>query len=419
MSGKKKDEGLSRRDFMKTIGIAGIASTGLNMGKAEGAPEQADAGKLALPKRKLGKTGAEVSVLALGGGFDTINNQLLLRQSLNWGINFWDTAENYGNGQSEEGYGHFLARNTDGRKDLFLATKLHAGEPEAMTAALDKCLKRLSTDHVDLLHVHGIGDFSEIAEPKPVRQWVSGAKRAGKIKFFGFATHANMEKCLLDASKADWIDVIMFAYSFRLMNSPDMKEAIAACAHKGIGLVAMKTQGGRQVMIESEAELKMTERFLERGFTDKQAKIKVVFENPNIASVCSLMPSLTILSANVAAARDQTSLTRSDFELLEKFAAETHQSYCAGCGRICYEAVGGAAPVSDVMRCLMYYRDYGERELAREVFSGLPGQARAQLTRIDYARAEQACPRKLPISKLMREASEILQKNSRQSSVVG
>ncbi|MGA7642496.1 MAG: aldo/keto reductase, partial [Syntrophobacteraceae bacterium] len=108
------------------------------------------------------------------------------------------------------------------------------------------------------------------------------------------------------------------------------------------------------------------------------------------------------------AARDLTRLTRTDFELLDRFAAETYESYCAGCGRICHEAVGGAVPVSDVMRCLMYYRDYAERDLAREVYASLPEQARELLTRIDYSRAEKACPRRLAISKLMREASEIL-----------
>ena len=408
MGKKEKCEGLTRRDFIKTIGLAGIASTGLEMGKAAATPEQADDGKPALPRRKLGKTGVEVSVLALGGGFDTINSQLLLRQARNWGVDYWDTAEAYGNGSSEEGYGRFLARNSDTRKDLFLATKVHAGEPEAMTAALDKCLKRLATDYVDLLHVHGINDFNVIAEPKPVKQWVSGLKRAGKIKLFGFSTHENMESCLLNAAKADWIDAVMFAYSFRLMNSVKMKEAIAACADKGIGLVAMKAQGARQVQTDSEAEMQMVERFIERGFTDKQAKIKVILENPNIASVCSLMPNLTILSANVAAARDLTRLSRSDFELLERFAADTRESYCAGCGRICHEAVGGAVPVSDVMRCLMYYRDYGERDLAREVYAGLPVEARARLTQVDYSLAENACPQKLAISRLMREASEIL-----------
>ena len=58
--------------------------------------------------------------------------------------------------------------------------------------------------------------------------------------------------------------------------------------------------------------------------------------------------------------------------MLEKFAAETRENYCAGCGRICHEAVAGAVPVSEIMRCLMYYRDYGERDLAREVFATLP-----------------------------------------------
>jgi predicted aldo/keto reductase-like oxidoreductase len=408
MEQKEKYKGLSRRNFIKTIGLAGIASTGLDVGKAGAAPEQADAGKSVLPRRKLGKTGVEVSVLTLGGMFDTINNQLLLRQARTWGVNFWDTAEAYGNGLSEEGYGRFFARNPDVRKEIFLTTKLRPRDPGAMTEGLEACLKRLSTDYVDLFYLHAIDDFSQIASPKPFKQWASEMKKAGKIKFFGFSSHSNMEDNLLSAAKEDWIDVVMFTYNFRVMNTDKMKQAIAACTDKGIGLVAMKTQGGKQEQIDTEAELRMTGRLLDRGFTDKQAKIRVVLENPHIASVCSQMPSLTILSANVAAARDQTSLSRSDFELLERFAAATQESYCAGCGRICNEAVGGAVPVSDIMRCLMYYRDYGERDLAREVYAGLPDQARARLTQVDYSLAENACPQKLAISRLMREASEIL-----------
>ena len=408
MEQKEKCEGLTRRNFIKTLGLAGIASTGLDMGKAGAAPEQADTGKPALPRRKLGKTGVEVSVLALGGMFDTLNNQLLLRQARNWGMNFWDTAEVYSNGLSEEGYGHFFTRNPDARKDIFLATKVPPCGAEAMTQRLEACLKRLSTDYADLFYAHSVDDFSQIAPPKPFKQWASEMKKAGKIKFFGFSSHTNMEDCLLSAAKEDWIDVVMFKYNFRVMNTEKMKEAIAACADKGIGLVAMKTQGGKQENTESEAERQLVERFLGRGFTDKQAKIKAVLENQHIASICSQMPSLTILSANVAAALDRTSLSRSDFELLERFAAETRESYCAGCGRICHEAVGGAVPVSDIMRCLMYYRDYGEHGLAREVYAGLPVQARARITQVDYSLAEKACPQKLAISRLMREASEIL-----------
>ena len=397
MEGKEKREGLTRRNFIKTIGLAGIASTGLDMGRAASADsEQPGAGKgLPMPRRKLGKTGVEVPVLALGGMFDTINNQLLLRQSLNWGVNFWDTAEMYGNGQSEEGYGRFIARNPDARKDIFLSTKVRPNTPEIMTQSLDKGLKRLSTDYLDLFYIHCVNEFSEIAAPKQFREWGEGAKKAGKIKFFGFSTHQNMEDCLMSAAKTDWIDAILFSYNFRIMQTPKMKEAIAACVDRGIGLVAMKTQGGGQVMTDSETELQLAGRFLERGFTDKQAKLKAVLENPHIASICSQMPSLTILSSNVAAVRDQTSLTRDDFELLERFASETRHTYCAGCGRICYDAVGGAVPVSEIMRCLMYYRDYGERDLAREVFAGLPDEARARLAQVDYSFAEKACPQKL------------------------
>ena len=129
METKEKREGLTRRDFIKTIGLAGIASTGLDARMGAAASEETGAGKAATPRRKLGKTGVEVSVLALGGMFDTINNQLLLRQALNWGVNFWDTAEGYGNGLSEEGYGRFFTRNPDARKEIFLTTKLRPREP--------------------------------------------------------------------------------------------------------------------------------------------------------------------------------------------------------------------------------------------------------------------------------------------------
>jgi hypothetical protein len=120
------------------------------------------------------------------------------------------------------------------------------------------------------------------------------------------------------------------------------------------------------------------------------------------------MPNLAYLSANVAAARDLKSLAKSDFDALEAFAHETRSGYCAGCGRICQAAVGGKVPVNDVMRCLMYYRDYGDRELARVVFAGLPEYARSQLTRLDYSKAEKACPQGLAIAKLMAEASQLL-----------
>lgn len=406
MSEKERQKGLTRRDFIRTVGLCGVAATALEAAGPAAAQVAGEGKGGIMPKRKLGKTGVDVSILSLGGMFDTVNNQLLLRQAYNWGVTYWDTAEGYGNGLSEDGFGRFFTRNPGARKEIFLVTKTRPGAPVKMTESLETSLKKLQTDHVDLFFCHGIGAVSEIGDP--IREWASQMKATGKVKFFGFSTHTNMEDCLLAASKLNWIDAVMFSYNFRLMQTEKMKQAVAACAASGVGLVAMKTQGGGPVKTDSEAELQVAGKFLDRGFTDKQAKLKAVWENPNIACVCSQMPNLTTLSANVAAARDVTVLSRSDFELLDKFAEETRSGYCAGCGGLCREAVDGVVPVSDVMRCLMYYHDYGDRDLAREVFAGLPEGARMRLAEVDYSRAEKACPQGLAIADLMREASRLL-----------
>src|SRR5208337_4210567 len=273
MSRTTEGKGFTRRDFVKTVGLAGLAMAGSGVTGAMAAPEAPIAAKATImPKRPLGKTGVEVSILNLGCMFDTINNQLLLKQALKWGVTFWDAAEHYGNTLSEEGIGRFFARNPEARKEVFLVTKLQA-KGGSFTERLDKCLKRLQTPYVDLFFIHsltGIGDL-----PPAIRDWAAEMKKAGKIKFFGFSTHTNMEDCLLDAAKLGWIDAVMLTYNFRVMQAPKMQEAINAAAQAGIGLVAMKSLAGRpgKHEIVSEAKLEMAQRFLQRGFTDKQAKL--------------------------------------------------------------------------------------------------------------------------------------------------
>ena len=409
MSLKPKDPGLTRREFMKTVGLAGLAAATTGVPGAIAAPEPPGATAPAgtTPKRKLGKTGVEVSSLALGGMFDTINNQLLLKQAMKWGVTYWDTAESYGNSLSEEGYGRFFARNPGARQEIFLVTKLEA-KGGNLTERLNKSLKRLQTDYVDLFFIHSLTGIGEMTPA--IKAWAAEMKKAGKFKFMGFSTHTNMADCLLGAAKAGWIDAVMMTYNFQVMDKPKMKEAVNACVQSGVGLVAMKSQAGRpgKHEIGGPAKLEMIERFLKRGFTDKQAKLKVIWENPQIASLCSQMPNLTVLSSNVAAARDQTKLAREELESLRQYARETKGDYCAGCGKICQEAVGGAVPVNEVMRCLMYHQYYGEPELARLTFAGLPAEVRQRLTEVDYSRAERACPHGLAIAALMRQATEML-----------
>jgi predicted aldo/keto reductase-like oxidoreductase len=406
-----KENNVSRRDFVKTLGVVGVGSVvGAGQALAQSdvpaaAAAPASVKPVKIPTRIFGRTGVPVSMLALGGIFDIESNQLVLKQALDWGVTYWDTAAVYGGGKSEGGIGMYLEKNPQVRRDIFLVTKSHGGGPEGMTKALNQSLERLKTDYIDLYFVHGPDNTSEFTPE--MKAWVEKAKADKKIRFFGFSTHKNMENSLQEAAKLGWIDGIMLKYDFRLMHTDAMKAAMDAATKAGIGLTAMKTQNKSPIATETEADLKLGGHFIKRGFTQQQAKLKAVWENPQIASICSQMPNLTILQSNIAAALDKTSLTTADHAALREYAEATRSRHCAGCARFCEAAPGHQAPVGDVMRALMYHRSYGDPELARTVFRQLSETARRGLAGFDYAAAERACPHGLPIAQWMREAGEL------------
>ena len=409
MSSKKNKSGkTNRREFLKRSATLGLAAT--LAGAAAIQPRQTLAQitipKEPMPRRPFGRSGIKVSTLSLGGMFDILNNRLMLAKALEWGIDYWDTAEGYGGGRSEEGIGRWFARNPDTRKKVFLVTKLSLRRGTDFTPRLEACLKRLHTDYIDLLFVHGISGIDDM-DPG-LESWSQGMKKAGKLRLFGFSTHSNMEDCLEGAARLSWIDGIMFTYNFRLMHQPRMKAAVDACYRAGIGLTAMKTQGGGPVKSDSDSEIKMAGRFMQKGFTDHQAKLMAVWEDKRIASICSQMPNLTIMATNAAAAVDQTRLSQSDRALLAQYAKETCSDYCAGCGSLCSEVLGKKVPINDVMRCLMYVHSYQDLMLARSTFETLPAQTRALLAQLDFNEAERSCPRNLPIGRMMQEATDLL-----------
>ena len=378
------------------------------MGSALSRPGEAKAAG-EMPQKSLGgRTGVKVPILSLGTMFDTMNNQIVLRQALALGVTHWDTAASYHGGQSEVGLGRFFSRQKDARQKIFLVSKASgANGTEEMTRLLDQSLKKLQTDYLDLYFIHSVSDATGDVFPQ-VGQWAEQAKKSGKIRFFGFSTHRNMADCLKEAAKMDFVDVVMFAYNFRLMRDADMIAGMDACFKKGIGLTAMKTQGGGPVRGDDSREMELAAGFVKKGFSPEQAKLKAVWEDGRIANICSQMPTVAILRANAAAAMDRVKLSRSDREALGSYALDTCREYCAGCGAICQGATGGAVPVVEVMRALMYRRSHGEPELAREVFAGLAPEVKARLAREDFGPAEAACPQGLPIARLMREAARVL-----------
>ncbi len=369
-----KTKHVSRRNFMKAVGLAGMSSAisarTLAQTSASSSPAEAAAPAKA-PTRTFGKTGEKVSALALGGIFDIVSNQLILQRALDFGVTYWDTANGYNNGNSEKGIGIYFEKNPEARKKVFLVTKAGGGTGEGnLNEKLEESLRRLKTDYIDLYFLHGVGNGGALTPA--VKAWAEKAKADKKIRFFGFSCHGNMAQTLAAAAKLGWIDGIMLRYDYRVMHTDEMKAAMDACEKAGIGLTAMKTQGGGPIKVDDDADLKLAGHFVKRGFTEHQARLKAVWENPQIATICSQMANVTVLSANVAASLDKTKLAAADHAALREYASATCDRYCAGCTEICEEALGGLVPVGDVMRSLMYERTYGDTRLAKQTFENLP-----------------------------------------------
>ena len=140
---KKKTSSITRRDFLKAAGIAGVGSVVTPVNGLVNASEANET----VATRPFGKTGQHVSILSLGGMFDIASNQLLMKQAMNWGVTYWDTADCYQR-SSEKGIGKFLSRQPDARKKLFIVSKSDARDPGGMTRLLDRSLDRMQTDYI-------------------------------------------------------------------------------------------------------------------------------------------------------------------------------------------------------------------------------------------------------------------------------
>ena len=106
-SHKDNSSKLNRRSFFKKAAAIGLGATvgGSSLGRPGQASAQITIPKEPVSRRPFGRSGIMVSTLSLGGMFDLLNNQLVLAKAFDWGINYWDTAEGYGRGRSEDGIG--------------------------------------------------------------------------------------------------------------------------------------------------------------------------------------------------------------------------------------------------------------------------------------------------------------------------
>jgi predicted aldo/keto reductase-like oxidoreductase len=185
------NHGVTRRQFLELSAAATAAVAAAGSGGFAWAAEV----RQGIPYRTLGRTGEKVSLVGVGGSHigmqkDEKESVQIIRAALDRGINFLDNSWDYNDGKSEERMGKALR---DGyRQKAFLMTKIDGRTQGSAAKQLDESLKRLQTDHVDLLQFHEIirmEDPDRIFARGGALEAVLAAKKAGKVRYIGFTGH--------------------------------------------------------------------------------------------------------------------------------------------------------------------------------------------------------------------------------------
>ena len=229
----------------------------------------------------------------------------VFRAAFDMGANYVDTARVYMGGKNEKIVGEALKGYRD---KVYVATKVNPGTPETMKQSIDASMAALDLDRVDVLQLHGISSKAGVMN-KAHRDVLAEAKQQGKTRFIGITCHKN-EADTLNALADDpdkFFDMVLVVYNFN--SKPAVKEAIARVAKTGMGVIAMKTQGGGY-KTEALGDL-----------SPHQAALKFVLQNPHVTAAIPAMVDLKQVKEDMAVMNMK--FTQADLDILKRYQRAT------------------------------------------------------------------------------------------------
>ena len=227
---------MKRRAFLQQAATtAALAATGGTLHAASAAPSGA------IPRRTLGKTGEQLSIIGFGGivvmNEETGGAKNIVAEAVDRGVNYFDVAPSYGNAQ--ERLGPALAPY---RKNCFLACKTEGRKREDSRAQLEESLRLLKTDHVDLYQFHALTkmtDLDTVLGPGGAIETMEAAKKEGKIRYIGFSVHS--AETALAAMDRYPFDTVLFPVNWVLFSQANFGPQILKRAQeKNMGILALK-----------------------------------------------------------------------------------------------------------------------------------------------------------------------------------
>jgi predicted aldo/keto reductase-like oxidoreductase len=375
---------IGRREFLKTGVLAGVGVSILPLAGA------ANASLEAAPQVRrystLGRTGLKISDISFGASRLTSGNEDLVRHAYDCGVNYFDSADSYTDGESETTVGNALK----GKRDkVYLTSKQMAqadDKRDAMMRTLEGSLRRLQTDHVDVYFNHAVNDPARLKNPE-WHEFTAQARKQGKIRFVGMSGHAgNLAECLNYAIDNGQVDVILCAHNFGqdprffqrftrsfdfVARQPELPRIMEKAKQHGVGVVVMKTLMG--------ARLNDMRPYESGGATFSQAAFRWVLSNQNVDALIVTMTSKQMIDEYLGASGARTTAA-ADLPLLNRYASLNGDSQCRPACNECANACPYGVPIADVMRTRMYARDYGDMRFARTEYAMLLSNAAACLT---------------------------------------
>ncbi|MEE3328989.1 MAG: aldo/keto reductase [Myxococcota bacterium] len=359
----------------------------------------------------LGRTGMRISDISFGSS--RTSDPAVVRHAFEKGINYFDTAEGYKDGKSEEAIGQAL----EGVRDqVYLASKVkcmpNTTRSELMRS-LETSLKRLRTDYVDVYFNHAVNDVERLKNDAWY-EFVDRAKAQGKLRFTGMSGHSGrLGECLDYAISHESVDVVLVAYNYGqdpgffqgmlkdldlISVQPNLLSTLAKAHEKGIGVIAMKTlRGARRHDISA---------FEKPGRSFPQAAFGWVLSNPDVDALIVSMTSDQEIDEYVQASGSRTP-RGARLELLERHWASTQSDYCDHGCETCHTACPHGVAVNEVLRTRMYATHYGDLDYARDDYAKL-GSGASLCTNCTQESCINQCPNGLDLPSLTRSAHRIL-----------
>jgi predicted aldo/keto reductase-like oxidoreductase len=351
-----------------------------------------------MERRILGKTGWALSVIGFGAiklpRIGTKECERLLNRALDLGINFVDTADCYGD--SEEKIGQALKKK---RKEFYLSTKVDERDGPGVRAKLERCLRRLQAEWIDLILFHDVrgSEYEKIFNAGGLEE-LEKARQEGKISQIGISIHGSLPM-MKRAIESGVFSVLMVAYS-AIDEDRLTANLLPMAAAKGVGLIAMKPlAGGRLTQLPS----RRWDARLFKGESPAQIALRYVLSNPHITCAIPGMTSLIELEENVRVGKVSRDLSTAELRKFMEKAGDAGKGFCRNCG-YCLPCPEGV-PIPDIFRYEGYYLHYGLEGWAKAQYAALLTNAGACS---ECQQCLDRCPYGVSISSGLKSAHKIL-----------